>query len=229
MRARAKRSICRGCIQAGQLSATNADLEFIKLVKRDVPIPPILWTKLQRSYPTYWIASHRPCSWLSAINKFQEVSWGRTPQHLRARECLTIFFSDERWHVPNFDDGSRVSWQELVFDFIAEFGIVPGFVQPGMSLSKMCSKFRTYSNKILQGVEISRYVRTTHLRCFSGGTVSGLGGRRLFKHPNVVWSLLLQLSISREHRAARSCRRPSASFTPDWSTLPGFELSPATG
>ena len=103
--------------------------------------------KLQRSYPTYWIASHRPCSWLSAINKFQEVSWGRTPQHLRARECLTIFFSDERWHVPNFDDGSRVSWQELVFDFIAEFGIVPGFVQPGMSLSKMCSKFRTYSNK----------------------------------------------------------------------------------
>ena len=61
----------------------------------------------------------------------------------------------------------RVTWQELLFDFLAEFGPVRGFLELNVRLSLLTRRLRDHSVKLLSAAGISvGFSNVSHLRCF---------------------------------------------------------------
>ena len=222
-RIRAKRSCCQGNCQSfrGQGSA-HYDEDFLQSVRQSVPVSEHVWQSLRHRYPTFWMVYSRPQSWLPGpAVAIQE--WAKHPNR-RFCECLRDFWSQDRWYVPNDPHSSdcRITWQELLVDFIAEFGFIKGFLEPHVRLSLLTRRFRDQSVKLLSVAHLSLVglSNISHLRCFTGGNAAGICARRQFKFPHVVWAFFISQSLTVSRRQAQSERRPNAHYTPLWDFLP---------
>ena len=137
---------------------------------------------------------------------------------------LLEFWSQDRWHYPNDASVSdaRITWQELVFDFIGEFGVVKGLLEPHTRLSLLTRRFRDHSVKLLAaaGAPAKGFTNISHLKCFTGGSAAGICARRNFSCPHIVWGFLLSRCSSHASRNALARSRPNAHFTPSWEFLP---------
>ena len=122
---------------------------------------------------------------------------------------------------PNVSD-ARITWQELVFDFIGEFGIVKGSFEPHTRLSLLTRRFRDQSVKLLAaaGAPVAGLTRIPHLRCFSGSNAAGICTRRNFKCPRVVWGFSVHHCSNNSKRHTLAQNRPNAYYTPSWDFLP---------
>ena len=224
-RIRFKRSGCQGdcaiCHAAGVATADKVLLESIRL---SLPVQPSVWQPLRHRYPAYWAVFARDYSWgPGPASAVQDTNWSRHPNS-RFLHNLLEFWSQSRWHFPNDPNVSdaRITWQELVFDFIGEFGIVKGLFEPHTRLSLLTRRFRDQSVKLLAaaGLPVVGLTRIPHLRCFSGGNAAGICPRRNFKCPHVVWGFLVHHCSNNSKRLALAQNRPNAYYTPSWDFLP---------
>ena len=155
----------------------------------------------------------------------QDISWSKHPNK-RFSENLLEFWSQTRWHFRN-DPGvsdCRITWQELLFDFLAEFGPVRGFLEPNVRLSLLTHRFRDHwghSGKLLSaaGTSVVGFSNVSHLRCFTGGNAAGICARRLFMYPEVIWAFLLSQCRAGSERSAVGRSRPNAHYIPSWDFL----------
>ena len=108
----------------------------------------------------------------------ENINWGSTPKNLPAMTAIIDFIRDGEWYVPNVDDDSRMSWIELielVTDFVTKHGFNGGFLTPGMPMSRLTRKMKTYVTKAMQscGVDLVTVSKVKSHREFLGGDVAG--------------------------------------------------------
>ena len=224
-RTRTKRSWCLGeCRSAWSQGPSLTDKAFLDCVRLSLPVPDSLWQALRHRYPAYWAVYSRLCSWVSGpASVVQDLNWAKHPTK-RFCENLLEFWSQSRWHFPNDPKVSdcRVTWQELLYDFVAEFGVVQGFLEPKIRLSLLTRRFRDHSVKVLSaaGVTVVGLSNISHLRCLTGGNAAGICARRQFRFPQVVWGFLISHCLAVSNNSASTKCRPNAHYTPSWDFFP---------
>ena len=224
-RTRTKRSWCLGeCRSAWSQGPSLTDKAFLDCVRLSLPVPDSLWQALRHRYPAYWAVYSRLCSWVSGpASVVQDLNWAKHPNK-RFCENLLEFWSQSRWHFPNDPKVSdcRVTWQELLYDFVAEFGVVQGFLEPKIRLSLLTRRFRDHSVKVLSaaGVTVVGLSNISHLRCLTGGNAAGICARRQFRFPQVVWGFLISHCLAVSNNSASTKCRPNAHYTPSWDFFP---------
>ena len=225
VRIRSKSNCCQGhCLVCKGSTLQVSDQVFLECVRLSRPVRQNLWQCLRQRYPAYWAVFARAHSWgLGPAVAVQSTDWSRHPNS-RFLQNLLEFWSQDRWHYPNDASVSdaRVTWQELVFDFIGEFGVVKGLLEPHTRLSLLTRRFRDHSVKLLvaAGAPAKGFTNISHLKCFTGGSAAGICARRNFSCPHIVWGFLLSRCSSHASRNALARSRPNAHFTPSWEFLP---------
>ena len=68
----------------------------------------------------------------------ESINWGSTPKNLLA---MASIIRDGEWYVPNVDDDRRMSWIELVTDFVTRHGFIG-------AMSQLTRKMKTYVTKL---------------------------------------------------------------------------------
>ena len=224
-RTRTKRSWCIGeCRSALGQGPAATDQAFLDNVRLSLPVPNCLWQALRHRYPAYWVVYSRLQSWVPGpASDVQDFGWAKHPNK-RFCENLLEFWSQCRWHFPNDPKVSdcRVTWQELLYDFVAEFGIVQGFLEPNVRLSLLTRRFRDHSVRVLSaaGVSVIGLSNISHLRCLTGGNAAGICARRHFRFPEVVWGFLISHCLAVSNRTSVTKSRPNAHYIPSWNFLP---------
>ena len=82
------------------------------------------------------------------------------------------------WSFHSSNQGSRVTWIQLAFEFLAQFGFQPGWLLPTMTAGILASRFRSVFLKFTKAnniaVELASHCR--NLRAFGLPNQSGFFG-----------------------------------------------------
>ena len=107
--------------------------------------------------------------------------------------AIIDFIRDGEWYVPNVDDDGRMSWIELVTDFVTKHGFIGGFLTPGMPMSRHTRTMKTCVTKAMQscGIDLVTVSKVKIHREFLAGDVAGFVGQKRTHRPELLWALFL--------------------------------------
>ena len=148
----------------------------------------------------------------------ESINWGSTPKNLPAMTAIIDFIRDGEWYVPNVDDDSRMSWIELVTDFVTKHGFIGGLLTRGTPMSRLTRKMKTYVTKAMQscGVDLVTVSKVKIHREFLGGDVAGFVGRKRTHRPELLWALFL---TDQSRYVLNGSRQANAHWVPNFSAL----------
>ena len=193
---------------------------FLDFVQRGLLIPRTLQDWVCRAYPRYAAALGQNYRYVRFHRDIllEGINWGSTPKNLPAMTAIIDFIRDGEWYVPNVDDDSRMSWIELVADFVSKHGFIGGFLTPGTPMSRLTRKMKTYVTKALQsgGVNLATVSKVKIHREFLGGDVAGFVGRKRVHRPELLWALFL---TDQSRYILNGSRQANAHWVPNFSAL----------
>ena len=193
---------------------------FLDFVRKGVPVPESLQNSVCRSYPRYAAVLRQSFVFTSLPRDIllENISWGSTPRNIPGMTAVIQFIKDGEWYLPNVDDNSRMSWIELVCDFLVNHGFCGGFLTPGMPMSRLTRRMKTYMCKAMQacGVALACVPKTNIHREFLGGDVAGIVGRKKVSYPNALWALFLS---DQTRFVLNGSRQANAHWIPNFHAL----------
>ena len=126
----------------------------------------------------------------------ENINLGSTPRNLPAMTAIIDSTGDGESYVPNVDDDSRMSWIEPVTDFVTKHGFIGGLLTPGMPMSRLTRKMKTYVSKAIQSCGADFAVSKVEIHGeFLGGRVAGFVGRKKKHRPQLLWLLFSRISL----------------------------------
>ena len=192
---------------------------FLKCVRNGAPVPQGLQTCISPRYPRYAAALGQQFVYSSITREIllPNINWGHTPKNFPAMTAMIEFISNGEWYLPNVDDGSRMSWVELVCDLLSKHGFIGGFLTPQMPMSHLTRKMKTYTTKIMQscGVNLITVPKIKIHREFLGGDVAGFVGRKTVCRPELSWAVFL----TDQSRYVNGSTQANAHWVPNFSAL----------
>ena len=124
---------------------------FLDFVRKGVPVPESLQNSVCRSYPRYAAVLRHSFVFTSLPRDslLENISWGSTPRNIPGMTAAIQFIKDGERYLPNDDDNSWMSWIELVCYFLVNHGFCGGFLTPGMPMSRLTRRMKTYMCKAM--------------------------------------------------------------------------------
>ena len=184
-----------------RLHQVAVETTFIDIVRAGDPIPANLAQCIHNHYFKYHRLRSIPrvLGPLCVIQNFESVTSWRSKISEAAARNLASYFSAPHWYLPlrgSIAD-ERVSWIELVLDFVSTYGFQPGWIHSEMSLGQLARRFQVFSKRLLTSHNINiRAISSLHLSEFGFRRLASIYMHKKLVFPDKVLAFLLQLVCS---------------------------------